>query len=643
MEGEFQGPEARLIRNCKYGGRTMTMRQIATTLVFIAAACMGVAASQQPAAEEPGAIRGVVTRLGSTEPISGAQVTLQGGAANPQALQVLLNTAASQGIVVKPEPGASTSEIIQSLSSAAVARGFPLTTANLYTQLASLSGKTPPTTTTDQDGKFSFKDVSPGNYTVRVQKEGFFGKAEGGFNPATAAIDVDVVAGRTADANPSMIAGAIIGGKIFDEKGQVMSNANVQAFTVAYAFGRATLAPQVSKVTDDRGEFRLFWVPPGDYYLAVTTPPVAPAPGVPAAASPLRTYYPGVTDIAQARMITVSGGEDMAGMNFPTHSVRTFKVSGHVNSLIPPPPTQLGAPGVSAAALFMLNRDAAAPDDANGRQVGVVPLLPSAGQFEISNVMPGVYELLARVADPAAQVAGGLPLAWGRARFEVQDMDVTNLSIVVSPSSEVTGTLSAATGVKLPPSLRVQLLPDDASIRVPAFQAVLARSAMVGSDGTFKFPAVPEGHYRVMTVAGLTPDLYLSDVQHKAASVFHGGFDVRPGQNDPIQLLVGSGAGTVSGVVGDGASKVVAGATVALLPDSAQRENLALYFSAATDAAGQFVIRGVPPGDYKLFAWESVRPFAYQNVAFIAKHENRGRFIHVEQDSTVKAELTIIR
>ena len=157
-----------------------------------------------------------------------------------------------------------------------------------------------------------------------------------------------------------------------------------------------------------------------------------------------------------------------------------------MNSLIPPPPTQLGAPGVSAAVLFMLNRDAVAPDDVNGRQVGVVPLLPSAGQFEISNVLPGVYELLARVADPAAQVAGGLPLAWGRARFEVRDMDVTNLSIVVAPSSEVSGTLVAANGAKLPPSLRVQLLPDDASIRVPAFQAVLTRSAMVGPDGTFK-------------------------------------------------------------------------------------------------------------------------------------------------------------
>jgi hypothetical protein len=393
-----------------------------------------------------------------------------------------------------------------------------------------LSGKTPPTTTTDRDGRFLFKDVSPGAYTVRVQKEGFFGKSEAGVNPPTTATDIVVDARKTAEANLIMIPGAIIGGRIFDEKGQVISNATVQAFTIAYAFGRSTLAPQVSKVTDDRGEFRLFWVPPGEYYLAVTPAPVTNAPGMPPVASPLKTYYPGVTDIEFARTVTIAGGEDMRGTDIALRSTRSFKVSGQVNNLIPPPPTQLGAPGVNAAVLFMLNRDEAAPDDANGRQVGVVPLLPSTGQFEISNVPPGVYELLARVADPAAQVAGGLPLAWGRVKFEVHDMDVTNLSIVVSASSDVTGTLVAAEGAKVPPSLRVQLLPDDASIRIPAFQLVFARSAMVGPDGTFKIPAVPEGRYRVMTVAGLTPDLYLADVRHKSVSVFNAGFDLRPGE-----------------------------------------------------------------------------------------------------------------
>jgi hypothetical protein len=148
------------------------LRFFLVTLLSLVTIHSAVQAQNSPPAE-PGTIHGIVMRAGTTEPLPEAQVTLQGGAADPQALQVLLNTAASQGIVVTPAPGASTSDIIQAMADAAAARGFPLTVANLQSQLASLSGKTPPTTTTDREGAFTFKDIAPGSYAVRVQKEGF--------------------------------------------------------------------------------------------------------------------------------------------------------------------------------------------------------------------------------------------------------------------------------------------------------------------------------------------------------------------------------------------------------------------------------------------------------------------------------------
>ena len=597
--------------------------------------------AQNSALAEPGAIQGVVTRAGTAEPLSGAQVTLQGGAVDPQAMQVLLNTAASQGIVVTPAPGESTAEIIQAMSNAAAARGIPLTTSNLQTQLASLSGRTPPTTTTDRDGAFMFKDVAPGSYTVRVQKEGFFGKPEGGVNQPTAAIDVRVSSKETANANLSMVAGAIVGGRIYDANGQLMSNANVQIFTVVYAFGHALLAPLVSKVTDDRGEYRLFWVPPGDYYLAVTERPAAPTPGVPSGTSAVKSFYPGVTDIGQAIRVSIRGGEDLGGMDIRIRSARAFKVSGQVSSLIPPPAPQLGAPGVNAAVLMLVNRDETTPDDAAPRQVGTVPLLPSTGQFEISNVLPGSYELFARVTDPAAQVAGGQPLAWGRARFDVRDSDVFNISIIVPPSVEVRGTASAG-GEKIPPSVRVTLLPADASMKIPAYRLVMTRSALVTPDETFSIPAVPEGTFRIAGVAGLGPDLYLADVRQGAMTVFDSGFSVSTRSNDPVQVLIASGAGTVEGVVWESPQKGFSGATVALIPEASRRGNIALYLAASSDASGRFVIRGVPPGSYKLFAWESIPAFAYQNAAFLAKHEDRGRVVHIGQKGTVNVELNVI-
>ena len=80
-----------------------------------------------------------------------------------------------------------------------------------------------------------------------------------------------------------------------------------------------------------------------------------------------------------------------------------------------------------------------------------------------------------------------------------------------------------------------------------------------------------------------------------------------------------------------------------VFPTEAPKRSLRRMECCRVHASGRFVMRGVPPGDYKLFAWGSARPFAYQNAAFIAKDENRGRLIHVGQGNTVNAELTIIR
>jgi hypothetical protein len=45
-----------------------------------------------------------------------------------------------------------------------------------------------------------------------------------------------------------------------------------------------------------------------------------------------------------------------------------------------------------------------------------------------------------------------------------------------------------------------------------------------------------------------------------------------------------------------------------------RRQNPARYVVTVSNAQGQFMMRGVPPGNYKAFAWESVLPGAYENA-----------------------------
>ena len=67
-----------------------------------------------------------------------------------------------------------------------------------------------------------------------------------------------------------------------------------------------------------------------------------------------------------------------------------------------------------------------------------------------------------------------------------------------------------------------------------------------------------------------------------------------------------------------------------------------LYKSTSTDKTGHFVLQGLPPGDYKVFAWESIEPGAYKSSGFLLPFENRGESIHVTEGSTMSVQPDLI-
>jgi hypothetical protein len=83
------------------------------------------------------------------------------------------------------------------------------------------------------------------------------------------------------------------------------------------------------------------------------------------------------------------------------------------------------------------------------------------------------------------------------------------------------------------------------------------------------------------------------------------------------------------------------GAQVALVP-LAHRENRALYIGTTADSMGNFNLRGVGPGEYRLIAWQNAPNGAYENAAFLSKYENQGQTITVVQGSHNKAAINTI-
>ena len=80
----------------------------------------------------------------------------------------------------------------------------------------------------------------------------------------------------------------------------------------------------------------------------------------------------------------------------------------------------------------------------------------------------------------------------------------------------------------------------------------------------------------------------------------------------------------------------VVGAWVVVIPEEEKRKFLRLYKSGLTDQYGHFEIRGLAPGKYKVFSWESVEEQAWEDSDFLKEYEDKGKEIEVvdgDQDS----------
>jgi hypothetical protein len=51
----------------------------------------------------------------------------------------------------------------------------------------------------------------------------------------------------------------------------------------------------------------------------------------------------------------------------------------------------------------------------------------------------------------------------------------------------------------------------------------------------------------------------------------------------------------------------------------------------ATDSLGRFSMLGLPPGYFKLFAWEPADRVNYNDPDYVELYENHGMRVHIEE------------
>jgi hypothetical protein len=259
----------------------------------------------------------------------------------------------------------------------------------------------PPQVTTDQDGRYAFTRLTPGEYRLDVQKTGFVPLNQPPARPRT----FTVAPGQALAVDLRLQRGGVISGRVIDTRGDPMTDVRVMALRRMPAPARAAAAMAAPRLmpapmqgpqqTNDLGEFRVSGLAPGEYVIAAVPhrfssfggPGVAPrAPA--RSATAVTTFYPGTADQAGAQMITVASGAEVANIVFMIQSSPAFRVSGIVVD-------ESGAPIGDAMVRLMTD------PRSGGVGFGLGPMgngqSDATGRFVIDDVPAGSYRASASV------------------------------------------------------------------------------------------------------------------------------------------------------------------------------------------------------------------------------------------------------
>ena len=525
----------------------------------------------------------------------------------------------------KPEkPGKVTGRVTNSVT------GEPIKRANITLMPAEpRPDSTPFSTASDAGGSFTLADITPGKYRIFVERTGFVRQEYGARGPGRMGTTISVAPGQeVTQIEFRLQPHAVITGRVTDEEGEPIAYVQVQTMMYRYMQGRRQLVPSGGGMTNDLGEYRIFGLAPGRYYLSATVRQMGMMMGaidrsVPAPNQPelgyAPTYYPGTHDPAGAVQIQVAAGRPLANMDMRLTRTRTVRVRGRL----------IGASNnpMSRPMISLMPRDA-------GYMVFDRQMMTSRrpdGSFELRGVIPGAYYLIAQSFDAGERQVARVPV-------DVGNTDVENVELALAPGQDLTGTVRVESDTPVNPST------------VRLFLEPVVMSPMGGGggpgpvkeDGSFVIRSVAPDTYRVRVMGGQN-QFYLKSVTVGQDLAKDGEFTVTPGTSPVITVLVSTAGGQVSGTVKGEKDTPAQGATVVLVPDTTRRQRQDLYRMATTDQYGKFSLTAIAPGDYKLFAWDNVETGQWMDPEFLQVHESRGKSLTIRERAAEAADLELLK
>jgi len=529
---------------------------------------------------------------------------------------------------------------------------------------------------TNDDGQFGFVDLPGGAFTLSGSKTGYVSVSYGQQNPAAGrpGTPIDLAPGQQIkDLVFQLPPGGVITGMVFDEKNRPSVATPVRVMRWTMSNGERTLASAGTSTTDDRGIYRVYGLPPGEYIVSAmprntgneqvaemrvvmemeermaelqaqgltvsggfafsgTTGAafIAGADGqIPSFGAPddaeeavvgyAPVFYPGTLDVGSAAAVRLGVSQELTAVDFALQQVPLARIDGQV--IVPP--------GVNTRTVQVrLYNVAERVPGVSNRSTRV-----RDGEFSFGEVPPGTYRVVAtadvRGEATRAEVAsaGGRVVVmspdrevdrlWASSDVSISGRNTSGVTLVLQPGMAVTGSI-AYDGSGPPPQsrrIRVTLTPFGAEASA---SGASSRNATVDETGRFEITGVVPARYRIRA-SGVSGWDVVSAVQGGVETMDFG-LDVTSAQDvTGLQVVFSNRRTELTGSIQDSMGAPTADFTVVVFP---MNERYWVPGSRRIQAtrpttSGQFAFSGLPPGDYRVAAVIDVENGLWYDPAFL--------------------------
>jgi hypothetical protein len=475
-------------------------------------------------------------------------------------------------------------------------------------------------TLADHEGHFEFDALPDGRYLITAAKPGFVSVRYGQRRPFDQGTPIRV--GRSQHVRGidlRLPRGSVIAGRLFDEDGGPLRRAIVNAIRDIHIDGQRRLMPVGTDQTDDRGEYRIWDLSPGKYYVSAQVRVDVPSGttrfgdaetsagftsrhsnviSAGDARAYVPAYYPGVTSVNAASVVFLGVGDEVQGIDFPVPLVQVGRVMGHVTN------ADGSLPGRGN---ILLTSESSIERGQFGVTFGAQ--IQADGTFTVRNVPPDRYVLSARAEGVTGPQMATVPAT-------VTSGDVVDISVTLSPPATIRGRV-ALVG-KQPSSgamdVFLTVVPlDGQSGPVP--------QARTDSNSRFVISAIPQGHslIRVMSSGGAWS---VQSVVIDGRDVTDLSIELKSGQSVEAIVTLTDRVTEINGTINNKRGDPQTQYTVLVFSkdESFWGSHATRVKTTRPDQTGAFTVRGLPAGEYYVAVIEEQEDGEWFDGRYLEEH-----------------------